>query len=452
MNIKPWPRAPLSVKCCSQPHPKHLPASYYRATNIYLPTYLHTIHTSYNSLLMSSAPSTPFELKGLNPDSTATTPTLESKGSSPDPPAPPAQPILPNSTKKSRRQLPFQGSGTPFTVHPDPTPDAHRGERQRVQVNPVGIMEAVFSHKSTTWDSITVTDLVNFDDMEAYSVKAEICERLWKIEVNRLADAVNNPEKELRFRDPEHLGQSSQEGYMELSALANQLSGALMIIEIDNQMISLRHFKSLHDESKMQRALFHLQKYFGVDKNPSSETIRTQNHTESSQRALDLLINYLTAMVARLLTQSVDGDYWQHNLIAVLAKWATKTKLLSGNLSKSADICMEGAEYEAQQISDEEAFKMNPLSKLSTLARLVERGAEGAAGILIGNLKTPEEVVRGNYHQHQISYRQGIGALLEYIIQSLKHRDYDSGLSMTSYEVCTAIYETGFEGYKVSYP
>jgi len=318
---------------------------------------------------------------------------------------------------------------------------AQRGSR--IKANPKDILQAACAHEKYTTHLTGFpinTTLPEYDDLNAYPISQDSAKELLEQEIARLVNIVENPEDALRFSGQELLKEGSLDSYNKLSSLSQMIMKAFSICTLDNEVISLKCCKGLTNKEKVAR-------YMRTVSSGQPACAQKEFESESSENLYDwkytyasyILVDYATAVIVRLVTQSGNGEYWHNNLVGVLAKWTTKVKMLLLDLYNSTSISLRAAGYALDRDSSQPGTKNR-------------EEVEDEDGEVCEELKMPLDTNAESFVKwhcvHQERFRSGLVAILRYIFTSLQHLKR-SGLSMTSYEVCAVVYETGFEGFKV---
>lgn len=301
------------------------------------------------------------------------------------------------------------------------------------------VLEAVLLHKqfSTPHLNTKASDQPKFDDLETYSVTEEQAETLWKREVERLVNVVNSPETSLRFLGQEILKESSKDGYTDLSSIAKRISEASTIWKYDNELLTLVHCKGLHEEKQFQRAQ---RKLISLESEAKDNATPDGAPNNRYLIAYFALVDYITAVIARLIVQSAHGKLWVNSSLATLAKWATKVKVVSENLPAFASLSLSVLIPQIPRGVKESEEKLGPSDQALPFA-----SDDGTGGI-----ESDAEGTKHIYFLHQVVFRTYIHRIIGYILSSVINQNYNnSGRPITSYEICSVVYETGFaEGFK----
>ncbi|KAF2204159.1 hypothetical protein GQ43DRAFT_460999 [Delitschia confertaspora ATCC 74209] len=194
------------------------------------------------------------------------------------------------------------------------------------------IEKVAFEHEKYDFGSVELSNyLAKFDDCTDYGVTDIAEKELIQIEIKRLVkDAEYSGE--FMFRNDQIPRLTDEQGYKDVSNLSDQIVTNFQIIKHDNSQLAIKYCPSLADESgrtftKSRRLLF---TRYGRDE-ATRVNRKTLEPPERNQKAYFALVDYITSCVIRLLVRSAstDKNYWQNHLIAIIARWAVKLKLLS---------------------------------------------------------------------------------------------------------------------------
>ncbi|KAF8251680.1 hypothetical protein K440DRAFT_658355 [Wilcoxina mikolae CBS 423.85] len=351
-------------------------------------------------------------------------------------PSPPLPPLAPpgrlDAINAKIREI-FNGlQKKPVDIQrPDPYADNTFNDEETVprntklEIKEDDVYKVVMRHKSFSAPpraglKLTLTDLPALDNLEAYGVNEAQSQKLWLKEIHRLVGYVNDAEKELRFPSHTFFNEGSADAYHRLSSLADRIVDCNTIRAHDNEAILYVHCKDLHDADSYRKYQILLYR-FEID---NLDDVLTD---KESRVAIFALVDYVSAIFARFFCQSAYGSDWQHNCIAFLATWSTATKIISEKPSKFASISLDTA---ADRIS-----KMGPLGgkEIFSVKEFSDRGV-GFTG----------ETLKGLYFAQRMRYRR-LEKSLRFVLVSLMDGGSNTG---TKYELCSVVYESGFEGFQ----
>ncbi|KAJ4349472.1 uncharacterized protein N0V89_008087 [Didymosphaeria variabile] len=165
----------------------------------------------------------------------------------------------------------------------------------------------------------------------------------WKKEVARLVNVANNSNAILLSGEDAWFGEADGDGYTNLHKVALQLQDALDICIHDNELLLLEHMPSQTDHQSYSNARSRLLR----DYDPETAKERFQRHLRldnNNDRYYHALVNYLTAMMLRVMLRTMRGALWEEHCVVTIAKFAAKLKLLLSDLPHSASICLKRTE------------------------------------------------------------------------------------------------------------
>ncbi|KAF4945604.1 hypothetical protein FGADI_11785 [Fusarium gaditjirri] len=323
------------------------------------------------------------------------------------------------------------------------------------------VLEAVKMHKRFCMPSIApeveVTDLPNFDDLAPYGVSEEIQEQLWVKEATRLLDVVKSPES-LVFEGSAALSADSKRSYEMLAAMADHVWQAVNIATYDSESLFESNVKELckNDVLKSCRVVLDYLCEMEEDEvaDDSSEAMPRHSHEDFFS-----FVNYCTAVLAQVLCTAADGKSFQIYVLAHLAKLSTKVKVVSTKLQECAQISIDNG------VSDRRIPVPNQHDTRGRqgghpqidkgfgdldldIEPLLEgmRGLQGELAPLESSSK--EDSVRRIYFLHCAKYRFNIFNLIRYLLVPLRGTNRLMRKSVTSYELCSMVYATGFERFR----
>ena len=174
-------------------------------------------------------------------------------------------------------------------------------------------------------------------------ISADSERRFWEKEVIRLVKVANTPGTALLNGEEEWFGEADGNGYTNLHKVAVQLQDALDICIHDNELLFLEHMPSQTDHRSYSDARSRLLR----DYDPETAQERFQRHLrleKDNDRYYHILVNYMTAMMVRVLLRTMRGAFWEEHCIATIAKVAAKLKVVLNDLPRAASICLKRTE------------------------------------------------------------------------------------------------------------
>lgn len=192
------------------------------------------------------------------------------------------------------------------------------------------VLRMVQAHKeyqpSETVQSIT--DQPKLDDMSLYDVSDEQETRLWEFEAKRILRAVQDMSTGIEFKHYASFSEpDTEEAYENLSKLADQLLVNLHLCRYDNQVL-LRQFSGVDDTWSYKTSQEILDDRLD---NPDNSRALSREETQSRKflERYCAMVDYITAVAARSAVCGGDIERWQTRVLAGLAKYSAKLKILA---------------------------------------------------------------------------------------------------------------------------
>ncbi|KXH40628.1 hypothetical protein CSIM01_06889 [Colletotrichum simmondsii] len=285
-----------------------------------------------------------------------------------------------------------------------------------------------------------------FDDAALYVQSEDGLKTLWHVETERLMRIAKNPDTPLEFSSHSFLQGDNEKGYRDLSKLCQKVLTAITICLLDNECINAEHCGQLSDHQRLSSLIRQVSKGQGAAE--SFANIEEAEHQEEALCSLGAtyeLINYISAVLTRLIVQTSPGSYWQTNVLGVLIKRITKIKLLLIDLHANSTIAVRAAEAILSKVREsgdtqQKRGEMDEEEECEEYMRMIEANEkEGTASF--------EDSQVAAHCVEQNKFRFGLNSALRHILMSLRFINR-SGLPATSFEICAVAYETGFEGFK----
>jgi hypothetical protein len=307
-----------------------------------------------------------------------------------------------------------------------------------------------------------VKDLPSFDDVTPYDISYEQQKVLWRKEVERLIEVVNKLDTVPVFSGTERLSNNSKDSYETLALLADKVYSSLNLCIHDNEATILEHHPTKHNIEGYKRSQDVLRRI--ADETEAKENENENEDSLSSKitgEELFLFLNYLTAAVARIVCTSAYGKNFHDRILAMIAKWSTKVKVVSVKLDVFSQISLEqGAAHEAAsrrhraRVSSTQADRKNPRQPSETTGtsglwkeyrELVESLEESQASqesesVLVNR----ENALKSLYYFNVHRYQKLLWDIFRHFLISIRGRSRVKTSVNTSFELCSVVYETGF--------
>ncbi|CAM1509891.1 Fc.00g002260.m01.CDS01 [Cosmosporella sp. VM-42] len=293
-------------------------------------------------------------------------------------------------------------------------------------------------------ETTNVEGLVKFDDILPYGLTEEQEDELVKLEATRLI-AVVDDDQVISFQGGGVLDTHKDRVFQNLSDVADQMICCLSICMHDNEVLMLDHCKSLYDVDILYGARRTLS-----ERLDSSEPQRNPSKLmRDNTKVYNALVDYLTAVVARLCIRSLGLETFHTLCISGSSRLSTKLKILSldsvGNGEKALQLGLDTVdkvnakdrlhELEAMDIptdfmNDWDELKYNKGGKVNKRA-----------------FKTVGDLDRMQYSAEMSHFRSLLNRILSFILANIKgsNKLTTSGTtaSLDDFSVSTLVYGAG---------
>ncbi|KAK1691448.1 hypothetical protein BDP55DRAFT_541964 [Colletotrichum godetiae] len=285
-----------------------------------------------------------------------------------------------------------------------------------------------------------------FDAAGLYVQSEEVLKVLWHAETERLINIARNPDIPLEFSSRKFFQGDTEKGYRDISNLCQKVLIALSICLLENEQINLEHCARFSNHERplsfikqFSKGQTILESVVGMGK------ANFLQETCSSLGATYELLNYISAVLTRLIVQTSPGSYWQTNVLSVLIKRITKIKLLLIDLPANSVIGAGAAGAFLSKIRDsistqQKSGEMDEDEECEDFMQMVETQLEEV-------LVSSEEKQAAAHCVEQSKFQFGLNSALRHILISMGSTNR-AGLPSSSFEICAVAYETGFEGFK----
>ncbi|MBE3041322.1 hypothetical protein IMZ48_01800, partial [Candidatus Bathyarchaeota archaeon] len=279
--------------------------------------------------------------------------------------------------------------------------------------------------------------LPKFDDLTRYDIREKEELELWQLEVRRLAEMAKSEDPPSLEGDPEWFGRADSDGYNNLHRLALQVQYAMDVVIHDNELVLLEHHPQIANEKSWEMAHRRICRTFDQEKGTIryERTIRIKKHNDEAYHAL---VNYITAVLIRVLLRSMTGKFWVENCVTVLAKFAAKFKVVGADLPLAFE----------KTLSAHEDFQIRVSQ--TPEARGVIPPAQSAAGEGDDHIAKQQKALRedidtsgARYFIEMDTFRHPLGMIIQSAIADLAWNE-EFGQTADIFETSAVVYDTGF--------
>ncbi|KAF3917522.1 hypothetical protein AA313_de0200196 [Arthrobotrys entomopaga] len=358
------------------------------------------------------------------------------------------------------------------------SPKVDTPEQKPQRGSPVNVTEAElfklacsfeeFSIPSLDPDVIVRTGLHNLDDVTSYNVTMEQQKDLWKREISRLLHVTEDSTKPLQFMGMNQLDGDTKHSYEKLAQLANEIWVAFNVASLDSGSIVARHCPDLFNKNEYKRCRAYLEKLGKVDDDDEDEDDQSPPLTESCKpqpREFFELVNYITAILARIMRNAAYGKSWHAITLVCLAKLSTKLKILGVHsevfipisLSNAPDTSYSfllgdsrhrnggGNDEGDEQGLDLEGGIENRGNEAKILTRWVKALLTPTKTTYSGP-ETRRKMIKELYWLCELRIRRTIHGIFRNILLTLRGNRTALLSPSTCYEACAIVYDTGLDG------
>ncbi|KAF0332617.1 hypothetical protein GQ607_000633 [Colletotrichum asianum] len=226
------------------------------------------------------------------------------------------------------------------------------------EIDAEAVCRAVTLHKAFELQSgYTIRDLPNFSDLTPYGgITEDADEELCNLEARRLV-AIANSDSPIKLQGNEDmLGPADENGYFRLHWLGQRLVQALQICEHDALLVNVEYVDWTSSQTSsyaniQARLLSYFDPATGDERFSGSPLLQGENY----QRCHHAMVNYLTAVLVKVILQSFRGNHWVNSIVAVIARISAKVKVIGYDLSAAVEQTLQNGSEARSRIQRREA-------------------------------------------------------------------------------------------------
>lgn len=200
-------------------------------------------------------------------------------------------------------------------------------------------------------DPRLVSKRPKFDELALYDVSEDEEDKIWEIEVKRLMAAVKDGPDAFAFKTYGLFQQPDcKSSYDYLASLADQLLVNLHICRLDNELMLQRSDdERLQNQTAMSTSESIINNRL-QNGNWPSKSKKGSNVVSDFTRSYIILVDYITAVVARFAVSGAENDAWQRRALAGIARHSAKLKILARKPELYASRSVESSkQYRAER-------------------------------------------------------------------------------------------------------
>ncbi|TPX12725.1 uncharacterized protein E0L32_000902 [Thyridium curvatum] len=305
------------------------------------------------------------------------------------------------------------------------------------------IFKITQNYKKYEYANLKLKDLRKFDDCEPYGLADEAHESLLKKEIHKLCLVAASQEPYL-FSSGGHFKGVGAEDYQDVANVLDQVYSNNAILRHDTEQIALEKTAGMSmsvaiEDFKQTRTL--LLSRYDVDEDfiEGSQPVLLEPPSRNKE-AYHTMVDYLLGSIARVWVRSASGSYWDNHMLAVLAAWAVKLKVIAYDPHRAAVTSLANGEDILDQVVEGGATKKPMLIKVRIGEGRDAHEKEYSA------LNERDDIV-SRYYREKILIRRSLEPLLQFVINAMFDRyKFRASGPIESFEMCALVYKTGLDG------
>ncbi|KAM6537946.1 hypothetical protein FALCPG4_003842 [Fusarium falciforme] len=270
--------------------------------------------------------------------------------------------------------------------------------------------------------------------------------------------SITNPVP-LAFEGSSAFATDSKGSYEVLTAMADHVWQAVHIAIYDGESLFALHCKDLCRLEDLRSSRLILDHICDKEEEDGAFGDSDQATLPHSREDFFNFVNYCTAVLARALCAAVDGKSFYINIVAHLAKMSTKVKVVSTRLQECAQTAIDYGipdrkipvpnQYDIRGRQGNNPMMGMGLGDINLDFEPLLESVGGLRGeIAAGESPSKKDSIRHVYFLQCNKYRTGILGALRFLLVSLRGTNNLMSKSVTSYELCSMVYGTGFERFR----
>ena len=216
------------------------------------------------------------------------------------------------------------------------------------------IFEAATDYQNWSFGDITLKDLPAFDHSTSFGITTEDENNNIREEIRKIVHFVNSNEPPL-FDSYGILGATNAAGFEDLYNVVDQISCNLHIIRHDNACLALDHYvdESFFNILRNSRARIR-SRYVGKSSKITGHTPKVLKDEISNMKAYHALVDFIFQSLAWWLMHVAKRKSWRAPIIAVLARWSVKLKLIALDPTRWAEMSLIRGEDTMRRIAHDQ--------------------------------------------------------------------------------------------------
>ncbi|KAG4416427.1 hypothetical protein IFR04_010473 [Cadophora malorum] len=329
------------------------------------------------------------------------------------------------------------------TQHEPHLSSPDRRPKQELRADLELVMSAINYHKTSRrhgpWTGEAKHPI--FDDIGQYGASHDQMEQLWALEAKRLLEVADNTEAPLVFRGGSHLGEGTLEGFQKLSTLVEYLTMNRLLCAHDNDLLVLEFCDELFDPEFYRRHKSGLNHLF---ENPNLNKRSTELPPDELEEYF-ALVDYITAVVARIALETATSEFYHSHCLATLAKWSVKSKYLMVDPVRFAGISLNAGQeiMESEETTRHIESGRNQHHDSDQGGNSYDVKALQQGSAMQKAFAADDDVDTKLYFIQMVMMHVALDPIINSVIYSLSSKR-DSGSDSNAFEISSLVYGTGF--------
>ncbi len=216
------------------------------------------------------------------------------------------------------------------------------------------IFKAATDYKHWNYTRYTLKDLPAFDSSTSFGITLEDENRNVREEIKKLIQFVTSSKPPV-FDSYGTLGDTNLAGFDDLYNLVDQIMCNLEIIRHDNAGLALEHYvhESFYDAFKESRSRLRW-RYLSKSPKITGHNPKTLSDERKNTQAYHALVDFIFQSLAWWLMHVAERKSWRSPIIAVLARWSVKLKLIALDPVRWAEMSLIRGEDVMSRISNDQ--------------------------------------------------------------------------------------------------
>ena len=292
------------------------------------------------------------------------------------------------------------------------------------------IFKAATDYQLWSYKRYTLKDLPPFDSSTSFGITAEDENRNIREEIRKLVQFVTSNKPPL-FDSYGTLGDTNLAGFDDLYNVVDQIICNLEIIRHGNASLALDHYinESFYNAFKDSRRNLRW-RYLSKSSKMTGQIPKTLGGERKNAQAYHALVDFIFQSLAWWLMHVAERKSWRSPIIAILARWSVKLKIIALDPVRWAEMSLIRGEDVMSRISNDQKDDNRVAVEFPSFALEAERKK-----VYFPEDRDPDYY----YYSMKFQMRSSLDRLVGRMLNNLISEKSDSTKS-TAFEVRTLIY------------